>query len=132
MPGPYGAGRGRGRRRRKGMGRVRRFLEPCLLLLLRRGEAHGYKLVSELEKFGFDPQSLDPSLVYRALRDMENMAWISARTGEDSQGPPRRVYKLAPEGETHLDTWVQNLRRTRDEINRLLRDYEEEQVEEDE
>ncbi len=129
MPRQYGHGRGRGRRR--GMGRVRRFLEPCLLLLLRRGEAHGYKLVNELERFGFDPQELDPSLVYRALRDMEDVAWIHSRTDEESQGPPRRVYELATEGERQLDAWVENLRRTRNDINRLLQDYKAEQAEDE-
>jgi poly-beta-hydroxybutyrate-responsive repressor len=106
------------------MGRVRRFLEPCLLLLLRQGESHGYKLVSELGRFGFDLETLDPSLVYRALRDMEGMEWIQSRTDEDSQGPPRRVYELSSEGERQLATWAQNLQRTRDDIDRLLREYE--------
>jgi DNA-binding PadR family transcriptional regulator len=106
------------------MGRVRRFLEPCLLLLLRQGEAHGYKLVNELERFGFDLESLDPSLVYRALRDMESMDWIQSRTDEDSQGPPRRVYELSTEGESQLAAWVHNLQRTRDDIDRLLKEYE--------
>jgi DNA-binding PadR family transcriptional regulator len=106
------------------MRRVRRFLEPCLLLLLRQGESHGYKLVTELERFGFDLQRLDPSLVYRALRDMEDMAWIRSRHEEDSQGPPRRVYELAPEGEIQLEAWVEDLRRTRGEIGLLLEAYD--------
>jgi DNA-binding PadR family transcriptional regulator len=106
------------------MGRVRRFLEPCLLLLLRQGEAHGYKLVSELERFGFDLEALDPSLVYRLLREMEDMAWVQSRTDEESQGPPRRVYELAPDGKEHLDRWAANLRRTKEEIDRLLGEYE--------
>ena len=122
MRGQRRYGRGRGRHRR--MGRVRRFLEPCLLLLLRQGEAHGYKLVSELERFGFEPEALDPSLVYRILREMEDMAWVQSRTDEESQGPPRRVYELAPDGEDQLDRWVQNLRRTREEIDRLIAEYE--------
>jgi DNA-binding PadR family transcriptional regulator len=111
------------------MRHVRRFLEPCLLLLLQRGEAHGYKLVSELESFGFDPNALDPSLVYRALRDMEEMTWIQARRDEDSQGPPRRVYALSDEGKIQLAAWMQDLRRTKDDINRLLQAYESEQME---
>lgn len=106
------------------MGRVRRFLEPCLLLLLRQGEAHGYKLISELERFGFDLEALDPSLAYRILREMEDMAWVQSRTDEESQGPPRRVYELAPDGKDQLDRWAENLRRTRDEIDRLLSEYE--------
>ncbi len=129
MRGHHRHGRGRGRHRR--MGRVRRFLEPCLLLLLRQGEAHGYKLVRELEKFGFDPEALDPSLVYRILREMEDMAWIHSRTDEESQGPPRRVYELAPDGEDQLDRWADNLRRTREEIDHLLSEYERSHTESD-
>ena len=113
-------GRGRGRRRR----RVLQFLQLCLLLLLQRGEAHGYALLAELEHFGFNPERLDPSLVYRALREMENEGWIRSRWDEESQGPPRRVYILDELGETHLVAWIEDLRRTQGEIDRLLRAYD--------
>ena len=115
-----GRGSGRGRRRR----RVLQFLQPCLLLLLRNGEAHGYALLAELENFGFNPERLDPTLVYRALREMEEMGMVESRWDEESQGPRRRVYTLLPEGEGHLSLRVEDLRRTRDEINRLLEMYE--------
>jgi DNA-binding PadR family transcriptional regulator len=68
-------------------------------------------------------------LVYRSLRDMEQMAWIRSRRDEDSQGPPRRVYELAAEGESQLAAWVQDLRRTKDNIQQLLQAYEDEQIE---
>ena len=109
-------GHGRGRRRR----RVLQFLQPCLLLLLQRGEAHGYALLAELEHFGFNPERLDPSLVYRALREMEQEGWIRSRWDEASQGPPRRVYALDELGESQLMAWVEDLRRTKGEIDRLL------------
>lgn len=115
-----GRGRGRGRRRR----RVLQFLQPCLLLLLRDGEAHGYALLAELENFGFNPERLDPTLVYRTLREMEEMDMVESRWDEESQGPRRRVYTLLPEGVRHLDIRVEDLRRTRDEIDRLLEMYE--------
>jgi PadR family transcriptional regulator PadR len=100
------------------------FLQPCLLLLLREGEAHGYALASELDRFGFDPERLDPSLVYRALREMEQVAWIDSRWEDESQGPRRRVYRLAEAGLDQLSTWIEELRRTRDEIERLLTAFE--------
>ena len=113
-------GRGRGRRRR----RVLRFLQPCLLLLLQRSEAHGYALLAELEDFGFNLKRLDPSLVYRALREMEHEGWIRSRWDEESQGPPRRVYSLDELGEEHLVAWIEDLRRTRSEIDRLIKAYD--------
>jgi poly-beta-hydroxybutyrate-responsive repressor len=99
-------------------------LEPCLLLLLRREASHGYNLLSELESFGFDPESMDPSLVYRALREMEASGWVESHWDEDSLGPKRRVYTLTDEGEEHLERWAQDLRRTRDEIDALLERFE--------
>lgn len=117
-----GAGRGRGRRaQRRG---VRGFLRPCLLVTLSQGEGHGYSMLDELEKFGFDKEAVDPSLVYRALRDMESAGWVSSSWGDESQGPRRRVYQILPEGTTHLEEWATDLRRARDEINQLLNVYE--------
>lgn len=54
-----------------------RFLQPCLLLLHRR-PAHGYSLLEELGEFGFEPGTLDPSLVYRALRELEAEGWVTS------------------------------------------------------
>ena len=117
-----GTGQGRGRGRRQG---VMNFLRPCLLFLLYRGEGHGYSLLDDLSEFGFG-KGIDPSLVYRALRDMEEAGWVSSRTGEESQGPQRRVYRILPAGKDHLAEWISNLRRTRDEIDQLVKAYERE------
>lgn len=100
--------------------RVLRFLQPCLLLLLSSGESHGYALLPELERFGFNLERLDPSVVYRMLREMEATGWVRSHWSEDSQGPRRRVYKITDSGEDHLASWVQDLRATRNEIDRLL------------
>jgi len=109
-------GRGRGRRRR----RVINFLQPCLLTMLQNGEAHGYELMSQLTEFGFDLDHLDPSLVYRALREMEADGLVISEWGDESQGPQRRVYRITDDGSKALDIWIEDLHRTRDEIDRLL------------
>ena len=117
----YGRGRGRqgGRRRR----RVMSFLQPCLLVLLHQRSAHGYDLLDELEKFGFNLDRLDPSLVYRALRDMEGASLVESEWGEESLGPQRRMYRITAEGEGFLGEWIADLQRTRQEIDTLLEAY---------
>ena len=112
-------GRGRGRRRR-----VMSFLQPCLLVLLHRGKAHGYSLLNGLEQFGFGPGQLDASLVYRALREMEAEGIVTSEWGTDSQGPRRRVYSITPEGRQHLTERMDDLIHTRQEIDHLLATYE--------
>jgi PadR family transcriptional regulator PadR len=112
-------GRGHGRRRR-----VMSFLQPCLLVLLHRDQAHGYSLISELEKFGFDPAFLDPSLVYRALREMEAAGLVVSEWSDQSLGPQRRVYRVTADGEAYLHQWAADLRNTRRQIDELLAAYE--------
>lgn len=110
MPGRQKRGRGRGRGR--GWGRpIRGFLEPCLLLILRKGKSHGYDLRRELEPFGMD--EINPSLVYRALRDMEDDGFVRSEWDtETTAGPARRVYEMTDVGLAHLTQWAEDLRET--------------------
>ena len=94
-------------------------------MLLHHGDDHGYSLITQLARFGFDVERLDPSLAYRALREMEEAGWITSYEGEQSQGPRRKVYSLTSEGEQHLALWVEDLRQARIEIERLLDAYQE-------
>jgi PadR family transcriptional regulator PadR len=114
-------GRGRGHRwRRRGASRrAVRFVEPTLLLLLHHGPAHGYTLIERLGEFGL--ADIDSSAVYRALRDMEERGWVlSSWEEKETQGPPRRIYRLAPLGNEVLGWWMKDLRETRDMIDHLL------------
>jgi PadR family transcriptional regulator PadR len=107
-----GGQRGRRHGRGRGWGRpIRGFLEPCLLLILRRGKSHGYDLKDELRPFGLG--EVNPSLVYRALRDMDAQGLVESEWDtETTAGPARRVYQITDAGRQYLNTWAQNLRET--------------------
>jgi PadR family transcriptional regulator PadR len=115
----------RQRRRRRGRGLSRRpvrLLEPVLLLLLRDSPSHGYTLLDPLAEFGLE--EIDPSIVYRALRDMEDKGWaVSSWEQEQSQGPPRRVYRLTAAGHEVLGWWAQDLEETGRILDRFLDRY---------
>jgi DNA-binding PadR family transcriptional regulator len=100
------------------------FLQPCLLLMLHRSDDHGYNLLNGLDEFGLNPEAHDPSRIYRALREMEELGWITSYEGEESKGPQRRVYRLTQEGERHMAIWIEDLRRGKREIDLLLEAYE--------
>lgn len=117
---------GRGRRRQKG---VMGFLRPALLFLLTREDVHGYSLLDGLSEFGFDPQRVDPSMIYRILREMDEFGWVESYLGEESLGPQRRVYRILPAGEAYLADQIAHLRRRRDEIDQLLKAYDQETAE---
>ncbi len=112
-------------RRMHRRGAIRMFLQPCLLTLLRRGPSHGYNLLAGLSAFGFNLQTLDPSVVYRMLRNMEAQGLVTSSWDAESLGPQRRVYRLTAAGEEALRDWIASLQQTRAEIDALLQAYEE-------
>lgn len=98
------------------------MLRPALLLLLHRKPAHGYTLLEQLEEFGLG--GMDPSAVYRMLREMEAEGWVTSAWDEErTQGPPRRVYRLTGRGEEVLALWIQDLTESRERIDDLLDAY---------
>lgn len=124
MPG----GRGHKWRWRGCSRRMVRFLDPALLLLLHRGRAHGYTLLEQLAEFGLE--NLNPSVIYRTLRDMEDRGWVTSTWDEEqTQGPPRRVYTITPEGDNALAQWVQDLEETRDLVDRFMEAYQQHMAE---
>jgi len=92
------------------------------LLLLHYGPGHGYNLIDNLHEYGL--QDVDTSAVYRALRGMEEKGWVASSWDEEqTQGPPRRVYRLTALGNEVLRCWVEDLEETRTMVNRILRRY---------
>lgn len=117
-----GRGRGRGWRHRGCSRRAVRLLEPVLLLLLHHGSSHGYTLLDRLGEFGLG--DLNPSVVYRALREMEAREWTTSTWDEtETQGPPRRVYRITATGDEVLRWWVEDIKRTRQMIDHVVSVY---------
>ena len=115
-----------GRRRRWRGGRAQQgvwFLEPTLLLLLHHGPSHGYTLIERLKAFGL--QDLHPSVAYRALREMDEQGLVtSSWEVDETQGPPRRVYRLTALGDEMLKGYMQNLEQTHAQIGDLKAAYD--------
>jgi PadR family transcriptional regulator PadR len=117
-----GRGRGHRGRWRAASRRPVRFLEPTLLLLLHHGPAHGYTLIDQLARFNLS--DVDPSAVYRVLRDMEERGWVTSFWQEEqTQGPPRRVYRLGALGDEVLTWWIEDLQESGEMIEQILTAY---------
>ncbi|HOU14889.1 MAG TPA: NifB/NifX family molybdenum-iron cluster-binding protein [Anaerolineae bacterium] len=117
--------RARGRRQRQLCGgrdcnrRMGQFLDPALLLLLEQSPAHGYTLLNRMAEFGLD--FLAPTVIYRALREMEDRGWVTSTIDEEeTQGPPRRVYALAPAGRAILACCIAQLKSTQQVLEYVL------------
>ena len=118
-----------GRRKRYGRkrrGRASGYLQTCLLLQLYSQDRHGYELLQGLHGYLSDAHTYDPSIIYRFLRGMEEDGLVVSYVGDVSLGPKRRMYRLTPAGKQQLETWVETLKRSRDEIDHLVSVYERE------
>lgn len=92
-----------------GTGMPRHLLRPLILLLLAEKPCHGYELIGRLGELELGLDSMDPSIIYRVLRYMENEGLATSRLNDSGSGPPRKVYELTPEGLEVLDAWSVNL-----------------------
>ena len=94
-------------------------IEPALLVLLQEKPQHGYNLLASLETMGMNPPH--PSVVYRTLREMESLDWITSDwDADESLGPPRRTYTLTDQGSAALKNWRAEMARTVDLIVKLI------------
>lgn len=110
------------RERISASGNPKTLLIPCVLLLLRDVNAHGYQIIQDLIKFGFS--SLDHGHVYRILRQLESEKLVESQWEISSGGPPRRMYALTEAGTEYLAMWSEALERYQYTLDRFFSMYE--------
>jgi len=76
------------------------LLEFCLLNLLAQGEAYGYEIAQRLK--ALEALAVTESTLYPILARLREEGLLAVRTGESSDGPPRRYFSLTPEGRERL------------------------------
>jgi len=104
-------------------GRVRGFIQPCLLLLLQQRPSHGYELMERLSEKEDDPE-VEPALVYRTLRQLEEDGLVRSSWDTAGGGPARRLYELTPGGVDHLHAWAVDIGHMRRRLERFLTEYD--------
>ena len=85
-------------------GPPKNMLVPVLLLILRGWSTHGYDLIQQLMKFGF--QSIDQGNVYRILRQLEKEDMVESVWDTTAGGPAKRIYSITDAGEEYLASWA--------------------------
>lgn len=113
----FANGRGGGRRKLF-------FLESCLLVLLHNQAGYGYSLMDGLQEFGFNTETMNISILYRALRNLEETGLAVSSWSEESLSTQRRIYTITPQGEAGLSEWMETLRQQRREIEVLEAAYD--------
>lgn len=105
------------------MGNLYRFVEPVVLLLLKqKGRSYGYDLSNDLQENALTDAEIERASLYRTLRQLEVNGNVTSEWDTDNAGPARRVYKLTPKGERHLEEWAIVLDHVSQSMSRFVKD----------
>ena len=105
------------------MGNLYRFVEPVVLLLLKKkGRAYGYDLSGDLQEHSLTDAEIERGALYRTLRQLEMNGNVASEWVTDQGGPARRVYKLTARGERHLEEWATVLEHVSKSMARFVKD----------
>ena len=84
------------------------ILEYCILSILSRGEAYPSEILEALEKAKL---LVVEGTLYPLLMRLKNMELLTYRWEESNSGPPRKYYKITPQGIEFLaeldKTWIE-------------------------
>lgn len=104
------------------MGNLYRFVEPVVLLLLKRkGRSYGYDLAGLLPRYALTDAEIERAALYRTLRQLERNGNVASEWETDQGGPARRVYRLTARGEEHLREWAEVLAHVSKSMARFVR-----------
>ncbi|MFB3812652.1 MAG: PadR family transcriptional regulator [Terriglobales bacterium] len=103
------------------MGNLYRFVEPVVLLLLKRKvSSYGYDLSAELQDYALTDAEIDRAALYRTLRQLEANGMVSSDWQLHNGAPARRIYKLTARGERHLQEWAAVLNKVSKSMARFV------------
>ena len=105
------------------MGNLYRFVEPVVLLLLKKkGRSYGYDLAADLDEYALTDAEIERGALYRTLRQLELNGNLKSEWETEKAGPARRVYRLTAKGERHLDEWATVLDHVSKSMTRFVRE----------
>lgn len=104
------------------MGKLYRFVEPVLLLLLKtEGKSYGYDLSTRIQQHALTDGHIERAALYRALRTLEANGHVVSEWAAEEPGPARRLYRLTAQGEEHLREWAVVLEHIAESMTRFVR-----------
>ena len=105
------------------MGNLYRFVEPVVLLLLKKkGRSYGYDLSADLQECALTDAEIERGALYRTLRQLEGNGNVRSEWETDKAGPARRVYRLTAKGERHLEEWATVLEHVSKSMARFVKE----------
>ncbi|AZK45824.1 PadR family transcriptional regulator [Paenibacillus lentus] len=91
-------------------------LEICVLVLIHEKDRYGYELAQSVSEH----IEVAEGALYPLLRRLVNEGHCTTYLQESSEGPPRKYYKLTPQGEIHMKKLVVEWKRFVSNVANLI------------
>ena len=104
-------------------GKTERYLQPSLLLILSEKSSYGYELIERIIQLGFIDGSIDPGMIYRHLRGLEERGCVSSRWDTTGTGPAKRYYEITKDGKELLQSWIPFMEKNMKNLENFLKLY---------
>jgi PadR family transcriptional regulator PadR len=108
---------------RTGSGKSERYIQPSILMSLRRKPSYGYEIIQTIQEFGFVEGPAPPGMIYRHLRDLESTGLVQSSWKTEDRGPAKRVYELTSEGEATLGLWAEYMEQQAQKLASFIKAY---------
>ncbi len=96
------------------------ILEGCILKVISKGDAYGYKILETLNDYGY--KELSEGSVYPLLLRLEKKKIIRVERKKSPYGPMRKYYYLTDEGHEYLNEFKENWSEISNITNKILCD----------
>jgi len=97
---------------------LRGVLDLCLLAVIDEGPAYGYEMTKRLRARGM--AIVGEGSIYPLLGRLERDGLVETYRAASNGGPPRKYYRLSPEGQRALEVGVSEWRASRDAVDAVL------------
>ena len=101
----------------------RGVIEFCVLALLDRREHYGFELVQQLSRA--DGLLISEGTMYPLLSRLRRDGLVQTEWRESSAGPPRKYYRLTPNGSDALQRYRQQWELFRDAVDAIIDERQE-------
>lgn len=110
-------------KRTAGSGKAERYIQPSILMGLRRKPSYGYEIIQTIQEFGFVEGQAPPGMIYRHLRDLEAAGLVLSSWRTEGTGPAKRVYELTSEGQAALGLWAEYMEQQAQKLTSFIKAY---------
>ncbi len=110
-------------KRTAGSGKSERYIQPSILMGLRRKASYGYEIIQTIQEYGFVEGQAPPGMIYRHLRDLEAAGLVISSWKTEDTGPAKRVYELTAEGEKALALWAEYMGQQAQKLMSFIKVY---------